>query len=99
MGSFILGRAARTVSGVNELLFSFGGKIMKDVWCGYDEAYTKSDAEDIGFCANCKISSCEKSSVSSDTDLKEKLIAALINELGTGQGRPKRIRKVIERIL
>ena len=72
---------------------------MKDIWCDYDEAYTKSDAEDIGFCSNCKISSCEKSSVSSNTDLKEKLIAALINELGTGQGRPKRIRKVVERIL
>ena len=72
---------------------------MKDIWCDYDESYTKSDAEDIGFCANCKISSCEKSSVSSNTDLKEKLIAALINELGTGQGRPKRIRKVVERIL
>ena len=72
---------------------------MKDVWCDYDELYTKSDVEDIGFCTNCKISSCEKSSVSSNTDLKEKLIAALINELGTGQGRPKRIRKVVERIL
>ena len=72
---------------------------MKDVWCDYDELYTKSDAEDIGFCTNCKISSCEKSSVSSNTDLKEKLIVALINELGTGQGRPKRIRKVVERIL
>ena len=72
---------------------------MKDIWCDYDESYTKSDAEDIGFCANCKISSCEKSSVSSNTDLKEKLIVALINELGNGQGRPKRIRKVVERIL
>lgn len=72
---------------------------MKDIWCDYDEAYTQFDAEDIGFCANCKISSCEKSSVSSNTDLKEKLIAALINELGTGQSRPKRIRKVVERIL
>ena len=72
---------------------------MKDIWCDYDESYTKSDAEDIGFCANCKISSCEKSSVSSNTDLKEKLIVALINELGNGQGRSKRIRKVVERIL
>ena len=72
---------------------------MKDIWCDSADAYTQSDAEDIGFCANCKISSCEKSSVSSNTDLKEKLIAALINELGTGQGRPKRIRKVVERIL
>ena len=72
---------------------------MKDIWCDYDEAYIKSDAEDIGFCANCKISSCKKSSVSSNTVLKEKLITALINELGTGQGRPKRIRKVVERIL
>ena len=72
---------------------------MKDIWCDYDEAYTKSYAEDIEFCDNCKISSCEKSSVSSNTDLKEKLIASLINELGTGQGRPKRIRKVVERIL
>lgn len=72
---------------------------MKDNWCDYDEAYTKSDAEDIGFCANCKISSCEKSSVSNYTDSKEKLIAALIKELGTGQGKPKRIRKIVERIL
>ena len=72
---------------------------MKDIWCDYDESYTKSDAEDIGFCANCKISFCEKSSVSSNTDLKEKLITTLINELGTGQGKPKRIRKVVERIL
>ena len=27
--------------------------------CDYDEAYTKSDAKDIGFCGKCKISSCE----------------------------------------
>lgn len=32
-------------------------------------------------------------------DLKEKLIAALIKELGDRKGRPKRIRKVVERFL
>lgn len=28
--------------------------------CDYDEAYTKQDAEDIGWCSNCKIKSCTK---------------------------------------
>lgn len=27
--------------------------------CDYDEAYTKSDAKDIGFCEKCGIASCE----------------------------------------
>ena len=67
--------------------------------CEYDEAYTKSDAEDIGFCGRCRSPACENSMVSNKTDLKEKLIAALVKELGTGNGRPKRIRKVVERLL
>ncbi len=67
--------------------------------CEYDEAYTKSDAEDIGFCGRCRIPACENSMVSNKTDLKEKLIATLVKELGTGNGRPKRIRKVVERLL
>lgn len=45
------------------------------------------------------LESCENSIVSNRSDLKEKLIAALVNELGTGNGRPKRIRKVVEKIL
>lgn len=67
--------------------------------CEYDEAFTQSEAEDIGFCGRCRISTCEKSMVSNKTDLKEKLIVALIKELGTGNGRPNRIRKVVEKIL
>ena len=46
--------------------------------CEYDEAYTKSDAEDIGFCGRCRIPACENSMVSNKTDLKEKLIATLV---------------------
>lgn len=70
-----------------------------DYICEYDEAYTKSEAEDIGFCGRCKIPTCENSMVSNKTDLKEKLIATLIKELGTGNGKPNRIRKVVEKIL
>ena len=33
---------------------------MKDILCDFDEAYTKADAKDIGFCGSCKIVSCEK---------------------------------------
>jgi hypothetical protein len=33
------------------------------------------------------------------TDLRENLIVALIKELGTGNGRPNRIKKVVEKIL
>lgn len=72
---------------------------MRDIWCDYDEAYTKADAEEIGFCERCRIATCEKSKVTNRTDLKEKLIAALVKELGSGMGRPERIRKVVERIL
>lgn len=67
--------------------------------CEYDEAYTKSGAEDIGFCGRCRIPTCENSMVLNKTDLKEKLIVALIKELGTGNGSPNRIRKVVEKIL
>lgn len=28
--------------------------------CEYDEAYSKDEAEDIGFCDKCRIPSCEK---------------------------------------
>lgn len=66
--------------------------------CEYDEGFTKSEAEDIGFCGRCRIHTCENSIVLNKTDLKEKLIAALVKELGTGNGRQKRIRKVVERI-
>lgn len=70
-----------------------------DIICDYDEGYTKSEAEEIGFCGRCKVSTCKNSVVSNKEDLKEKLIAALIKELGTGKSRPKRIRKVVEKIL
>ena len=72
---------------------------MKDIWRDYDEAYTKAEAEDIGFCGRCKIAGCEKSMAFRKKDLKEKLIADLIKELGEGMGRSKRIRKVVERYL
>lgn len=67
--------------------------------CEYDEGYTKSEAEEIGFCERCRIATCEKSKVTNRTDLKEKLIAALAKELGSSMSRPERIRKVVERIL
>lgn len=72
---------------------------MKNIWCDYDEAYTKADAEDIGFCGNCRITSCEKSKAFEDVSVKEKLIADLIKELGEGRGRAKRIRKIVEKYL
>lgn len=28
--------------------------------CDYDEAYSRDDAENIGWCSNCKIKSCVK---------------------------------------
>lgn len=31
-----------------------------DRMCYYDEAYTKTDAEEIGFCRKCKNTKCEK---------------------------------------
>lgn len=67
--------------------------------CKYDEAYTKSEAEDIGFWGRCRIPTCVNNIISNKTDLKEKLIVALVKELGTGNGRPKRIRNVVEKIL
>lgn len=70
-----------------------------DIICEYDEGYTKSEAEEIGFCGTCRILTCENSIVPNKIDLKEKLITALVKELGTGNGRPKRIRKVVEKIL
>lgn len=30
-----------------------------DRMCYYDEAYTKADAKEIGFCGRCKIKNCE----------------------------------------
>lgn len=38
--------------------------------CEYDEAYTKSGAEDIRFCGRCRIPTCENSMVLNKTDLK-----------------------------
>ncbi len=67
--------------------------------CEYDEAYTKSGAEDIRFCGRCRIPTCENNMVLNKTDLRENLIVALIKELGTGNGRPNRIKKVVEKIL
>lgn len=46
-----------------------------DIICDYDEAYTKSEAEEIGFCGGCRVPTCENNIVSNKTDLKEKLIA------------------------
>lgn len=45
--------------------------------CEYDEAYTKSDAEDIGFCGRCRIPACENSMVSNKTDLKKEIDCCL----------------------
>lgn len=72
---------------------------MKDIWCDYDEAYSKSDAEDIGFCSSCILTSCEKSKAYENVSIKEKLISDLTKELGEGRGRTKRIRKVVEKYL
>lgn len=67
--------------------------------CEYDEAYSKDEAEDIGFCGKCRIPSCEKNIIKNKDDLKEKLIFELIKELGIRHDRPKRIRKVVEKYL
>lgn len=72
---------------------------MKDIWCDYDEAYLKVDAEDIGFCGDCRIMSCEKNKAFETASVKERLIADLIKELGEGRGRVKRIRKIVEKYL
>lgn len=31
--------------------------------CNYDERYTKSDAEEIGFCVNCNSKKCDKAPI------------------------------------
>ncbi len=67
--------------------------------CQYDEAFFDKEAEDMGLCENCKIYSCEKSSVVDKSSIKEKLISDLIKELGCGMGRPKRIRKIVDKYL
>ena len=47
----------------NERLFSSGGDYMKiksmdHELCDYDEAYTREDASDIGWCGKCRIKDC-----------------------------------------
>lgn len=37
--------------------------IKTDNICNYDEGYTKLDAKDIGWCANCKIKECNNNKV------------------------------------
>lgn len=46
-----------------ERLFSSGGDYMKiksmdHELCNYDEAYTREDASDIGWCGKCRIKDC-----------------------------------------
>ena len=63
--------------------------------CEYDESYTKSDAEDIGFCGRCRIPTCENSMVSNNTYLKEKMISALEKQICTRNVIPKRKIKLV----
>lgn len=38
--------------------------------CDYDEAYTRDDAEEIGWCSKCKIENCPKNFVYININLR-----------------------------
>jgi predicted RNase H-like nuclease (RuvC/YqgF family) len=66
--------------------------------CDYDEAYTREDARDIGFCSRCGISGCKYSRSKSNKNVMNMSPNDYIDKIDRKDAEIRRLKKLVSEL-